>query len=328
MNGPGLNRPGPFGIPVRGIGEKVEPHARTWHRACLTPPTSAIRLPGSLGRGWLGVWVRTWWSSVSGGVSRRVELGQHFLAGGRLAAELVEQAGVGTGDLVVEIGAGSGVLTEALARRAGRVVAVECDPRLAERARVRLAGFGNVQVVTADALAMSPPRRPFRVVANLPFGSTAAFLRRLLGDPRTRLERADLVLQEQAARRYAARRPGTPETIAWGAWYELGVGRRLPPACFRPPPRVAAAVLVARRRRPPLVPVGGHRRFAALVGSAFRQPGLPLRRSLVPPLSYRQLRRLAADLGFGLDAGPTDLDAAQWAGLYAFLVHGRPGKAG
>ena len=265
---------------------------------------------------------------MSGGARRRAELGQHFLAGGRLAAELVEQAGVGTGDLVVEVGAGTGVLTEALARRAGRVVAVEYDPRLAERARARLAGFGNVRVVTADALALPPPRRPFRVVANLPFGSTAATLRWLLGDPRTRLERADLVLQEQAARRYAARRPGTPETIAWGAWYDLGTGRRLGPACFRPPPRVAAAVLVARRRRSPLVPVPGHRRFTALVGAAFRHPGLPLRRSLVPPLTCRQLRRLARDLGFPLDAGPADLDAAQWAGLFALLDHARPGKTG
>jgi 23S rRNA (adenine-N6)-dimethyltransferase len=263
---------------------------------------------------------------VSGGASRRAELGQHFLAGGRLAAELVEQAGVGAGDLVVEIGAGSGVLTEALARRAGRVVAVEYDPRLARRARARLAGFGNVRVVTADALALPPPRRPFRVVANLPFGSTAAILRRLLGDPRTRLERADLVLQEQAARRYAARRPSTPQTVAWGAWYELGTGRRLGPSCFRPPPRVGAAVLVARRRRPPLVPVAGYRRFTALVGAAFRHPGLPLRRGLVPPLTYRQLRRLARDLGFGLDARPADLDAVQWAGLYAFLDNGPPGK--
>jgi 23S rRNA (adenine-N6)-dimethyltransferase len=119
---------------------------------------------------------------VSGRASRRAELGQHFLAGGWLAAELVEQAGVGQGDLVVEIGAGTGVLTEALAQRAGRVVAVECDPRLADRARARLAGHGNVRVVTADALAMPAPRRPFRVVANLPFGSTTAMLRRLLGD--------------------------------------------------------------------------------------------------------------------------------------------------
>jgi hypothetical protein len=149
--------------------------------------------------------------------------------------------------------------------------------------------------VLTEALA----RRAGQVVANLPFGSTAAFLRRLLGDPRTRLERADLVLQEQAARRYAARRPSTPETIAWGAWYELGTGRRLGPSCFRPPPRV---------------------------GAAFRHPGLPLRRGLVPPLTYRQLCRLARDLGFGLDARPADLDAVQWAGLYAFLDNGPPGK--
>ena len=256
---------------------------------------------------------------MSGNARRRAELGQHFLAGGWLAAELVEQAGVGAGDLVVEIGAGTGVLTEALARRAGRVVAVEYDPRLAERARSRLAGFGNVRVVTADALALPPPRRPFRVVANLPFGSTTAMLRRLLGDPRTPLERADLILQEQAARRYAARRPGAPEVVAWGAWYALATGRRLGPASFRPPPRVGAAVLVAERRRPPLVPVGGHRRFTALVGAAYRHPGLPVRRSLVPPFTYRQLRRLARDLDFPLDARPADLDALQWAGLYAVL---------
>jgi 23S rRNA (adenine-N6)-dimethyltransferase len=265
---------------------------------------------------------------VSGRARRRAELGQHFLAGGWLAAELVEQAGIGAGDLVVEIGAGTGVLTEALARRAGRVVAVEYDPRLADRARMRVAGFGNVRVLTADALAVPLPRRPFRVVANLPFGSTAAILRRLLGDPRTPLERADLVLQEQAARRYAARRPGTTEAVAWGTWYALAAGRRLGPSCFRPPPRVGAAVLVARRRHPPLVPVADRGRFAALVQDAFRHPGLPLRRGLVPPLTYRQLRRLARDLGFPLGARPADLDAVQWAGLYAFLDSARPGKTG
>jgi 23S rRNA (adenine-N6)-dimethyltransferase len=265
---------------------------------------------------------------VSGGARRRAELGQHFLAGGWLAAELVEQAGIGAGDLVVEIGAGTGVLTEALARRAGRVVALECDPRLAERARGRLTGYPNVRVVTGDALVMPLPRRPFRVVANLPFGVTAAMLRRLLGDPRTALERADLVVQEQAARRYAARQPGSAETLGWGAWYDLAAGRRLGPSSFRPPPRVGAAVLVARRRRPPLVPVAGYRRFTALLGTAFRHPGLPLRRVLVPPFSYRQLRRLARDLGFGLDARPGDLDAVQWAGLYAFLDSARPGKRG
>ena len=64
------------------------------------------------------------------------------------------------------------------------------------------------------------------------------------------------------------------------------------------------------------------------MGSAFRHPGLPLRRALVPPFSYRQLRRLSRDLDFPLDARPADLDAAQWAGLYTFLNSARPGKTG
>jgi 16S rRNA A1518/A1519 N6-dimethyltransferase RsmA/KsgA/DIM1 with predicted DNA glycosylase/AP lyase activity len=164
------------------------------------------------------------------------------------------------------------------------------------------------------------------VVANLPFGATAAMLRRLLGDPRTRLERADLIVQEQAARRYAAARPGSPETIRWATSYQLRTGRRLGPGCFRPPPRVPAAVLVIRRRRPPLVPISGHARFAAMLRTAFRHPGLPLRRSLVPPLTYRQLRRLAADLDFPADARPADLDAAQWAEVFGFLDAGQPGN--
>ena len=262
--------------------------------------------------------------------ARRAELGQHFLAGAWLAAELVEQAGVGAGDLVVEIGAGTGVLTEALARRAGRVVAVEYDPRLAERARGRLAGFGNVRVVTADALALPMPRRPFRVVANPPFGSTAAILRRLLGDPRTRLERADLVLQEQAARRYTARRPGDPGDDRLGGLLRPGgPGGGSGPPASGPRRGSGRPCWSPGGGGPPLVPVGGTRRFAALVGAAFRHPGLPLRRGLVPPFTYRQLRRLARELGFPLDARPADLDAVQWAGLYAFLARPpRPGKTG
>ena len=85
-------------------------------------------------------------------------------------------------------------------------------------------------------------------------------------------------------------------------------------------------LLVARRRHPPLVPAAGHRRFTALARAAFRHPRLPLRRTLVPPLSRGQLRRLAADLGFPPDAGPADLDAAQWAGIFAFLDRRPRGK--
>jgi 23S rRNA (adenine-N6)-dimethyltransferase len=79
----------------------------------------------------------------------------------------------------------------------------------------RLARYGNVEVITADALRLPLPRRPFRVVAGLPFGSTAALLRWLLDDPRIPLRRADLVVQEEAARRYATARPADLDTRQW-----------------------------------------------------------------------------------------------------------------
>jgi 23S rRNA (adenine-N6)-dimethyltransferase len=262
-------------------------------------------------------------------------LGQHFLAGRWLAEELAEGAQIGRADLVVELGAGTGLLTEALAGQAGRVLAVERDPGLAARAAARLAGHRNVRVVTGDARRIALPGRPFRVVANLPFGVTTALLRRLLADPLVPLQRADLLVQWEAARRWARCRPATPDLVRAGFRWRLEVTRRLEPACFRPPPSVVAGLLVATRRRPPLLPDARRHRPDALLASLFQRPSVPLRRSLVPPLSPGQLRHLASDLGFPLAALPADLDPVQWAGLLTHLQsatrtkqHGRPGSWG
>jgi 16S rRNA A1518/A1519 N6-dimethyltransferase RsmA/KsgA/DIM1 with predicted DNA glycosylase/AP lyase activity len=83
--------------------------------------------------------------------------GQHFLRSSRLAAELVRDAGVEAGELVVEIGAGTGVLTRALAETGARVIALELDPMLAFDLRQRLSPLHGVSVFEADALAWDWP---------------------------------------------------------------------------------------------------------------------------------------------------------------------------
>ena len=85
--------------------------------------------------------------------------------------------------LVVELGAGGGMLTRQLARVAGRVVAVEYDPYWALRLRQRFSDDGNVLVVYEDALRVQLPEEPFTVVANVPFCTTTSILHRLLDDP-------------------------------------------------------------------------------------------------------------------------------------------------
>ena len=90
---------------------------------------------------------------------------------------------------MLDIGAGEGVLTAELARRAGRVRAVEIESALVARLRRRFAAAPNVEVVGGDALLVPLPDEPFRVVANIPFNRTTAILRRLLDDPRVPLVR-------------------------------------------------------------------------------------------------------------------------------------------
>jgi 23S rRNA (adenine-N6)-dimethyltransferase len=187
---------------------------------------------------------------------RRRRLGQNFLPAD-LADTLVADAALCPGDVVVEIGAGRGVCTFALARRVARVIALEKDPAWADALRheVRRRGARNVTVVQADALDAPLPQRPFRVFGSLPFGSTTAILRRLLADPAGALQRADVVVQWEVARKRAAAPPTTALSTAWAPWWTFEVGRRIPARAFRPVPRVDAAMLHVARRRPALLPV-------------------------------------------------------------------------
>ena len=154
---------------------------------------------------------------------------QHFLRSGALASELVRDAGVSSDDLVLDLGAGSGRLTNELARRARSVVAVELDPRWVTHLRGR---WPNVVVVAGDAKRVPLPGEPFRVVANLPFDHTTAILRHLLDDPRTPLLRADLVVEWGVAVKRALPWPSRLNDVLWGAWYRFALVRRLPPTAF------------------------------------------------------------------------------------------------
>ena len=160
------------------------------------------------------------------------------------AQRLVADAGIRPGDLVVDIGAGTGSVTAPLVAAGARVIAVELHPQRVAVLRDRFA-HDDVTVVRADASDLRLPRRPFRVVANPPFAVTTQVLRRLLG-PGSRLVQADLVVQRAAAHRWAAGR--APGAGRWAHAYRVGVGRPIPRRAFTPRPPVDCTTLVVRRR--------------------------------------------------------------------------------
>ncbi|MGH7686873.1 MAG: rRNA adenine N(6)-methyltransferase family protein [Candidatus Dormibacteria bacterium] len=187
---------------------------------------------------------------------RRRELGQNFLRTG-LAEQLIAEARVEPGEVVVDIGAGSGALSIACARRGATVFGIEIDPLWTARLRERSLRdqLNSLHVVHDDGLRWPLPTRPFRVVACLPFGITTAILRRLLDDPSSQLTRADLIVQIEVARKRSATPPSTLLSTIWAPWWAFELGRVLPARSFRPVPDVDAALLIVRRRSPPLLPV-------------------------------------------------------------------------
>jgi 23S rRNA (adenine-N6)-dimethyltransferase len=240
--------------------------------------------------------------------------GQHFLRSSRLAAALVREADVRRGDRVVEVGAGTGVLTRALANAGAVVTALELDPGLASRLR-QARSSRDIAVVEADVLRWRWPLEAFAVVANLPFARSGAILSHLLGDPAVNLRRADVIVQWELAVKQTAVWPATLKSTYWSAWYDLSIARRLARTAFSPTPGVDAAVLRVTRRPQPLVSPEQGQAYWCFLAEAFRGSGPPGR--LSQGLSRIEVKCLAPVLGFAPDARPRDLDARQWAALFA-----------
>lgn len=237
--------------------------------------------------------------------------GAHFLSRA-LAARLVAEADVDPDDLVFDLGAGHGAITEALAARGARTIAVERDPKLVRQLQRRFAGTARVRVVAGDLRTIPLPRKDFRVVANIPFGITTELLGRLLA---AGLASGDIVVADGVARMLTAARPGRARVLRWSVDYEFGRGRSLPARCFRPAPSVDAATLLVRRRPRPLVTGAKRRTFEHLLATAYRHADQPWERAVRPHITHRQAVRIAADRSLHLGRPATQLSVADWAAI-------------
>jgi 23S rRNA (adenine-N6)-dimethyltransferase len=259
---------------------------------------------------------------------RRRTLSQNFLVDRRAIDALVDGSAVGDGDLVVDIGAGNGLISAALVRQGAQVLAIERDPSLAERLRAKFATWPAVTVVEGDVLETPLPDEPFRVVANIPFGITTKILRHLLDADA--LARADVIVQSEVARKRGSGGRGTLLNACWEPWFEFGTGARIAATAFRPRPRVDAAVLIVTRRPAPLVDPASRRDYTDFVTAAFEGARPTVASALAHSIPRSRFTGLARELGFGTDALPAQLDVRQWAGLFhaAGPPSARAGSAG
>jgi 16S rRNA (adenine1518-N6/adenine1519-N6)-dimethyltransferase len=195
------------------------------------------------------------------GIIARKRLGQHFLSDRNIVNRVVETAGIEKDDVVLEVGAGLGMMTLVLADRAERVIAVEIDPKLAEILREKAADRQNVEVIQKDILEVDfhrlyeKEKQRLKVVANLPYQISTPLLFRLI-DSRELFSSLTLMLQKEVAVRMAAA-PGGKNygvlSIFTQMVSDLFIRFLIKPSAFFPPPKVESAVIQMVWKERPIV---------------------------------------------------------------------------
>jgi 23S rRNA (adenine-N6)-dimethyltransferase len=240
---------------------------------------------------------------------------QNSLADPHLAAKLVSLARLGARDVVYDLGAGSGALTAALARRRSRVIAIERDPALVRRLRRRFHDVPRVVVREGDILTCRLPRSDYIIVANPPFDITADLVRKLT-DAETPPRDAYLVLQREAAQRFAGQPHMTLAALLIAPWFSVRVLHMFQRRDFDPAPGVDAVFVHLHKRGPPLVGRGDERLYRDFVTAAFSAWRPTVAGALIATLGRAAAARLLAHAAIDGQLRPSRLSAAGWLRLF------------
>ena len=265
---------------------------------------------------------------AGGAVSRRgafpptrKSLGQHFLTDRRILGRIADALQMKGGETVVEIGPGRGALTEILAERAGRLIAIEYDRALADLLRQRYARRGNVLIAEADVLETALgalAAGPYLLVGNVPYYITTPILFHALVPPRA--EKAVYLVQKEVADRLVAA-PGTKEygalTVNVAAVARAERLFTVPAGAFSPPPKVQSAVVRITPLATPLVAANEERPLRTLVQNAFGMRRKQMRRVVrsLLNLDVERADRLLAMAEVDPEVRPETLSPTQFVAL-------------
>lgn len=245
-------------------------------------------------------------------------LGQNFLTDENVARWIVAQLDIQPGDCVVEVGPGTGALTEHAAPLCRRMVLVEFDARLAEYQRQRWAGSPHVEVHHADGASWDPrglfAEAPVKFLGNLPYSAGGAILQNFLSRP-TPVEKAVVMLQKEFIDRILA----VPGDDAFGLlslriqknWLPKAL-KTIPPEAFHPRPRIDSTVMLLTPRHARDLPPYDDRLMDELMRKAFSQRRKQLKKQMPASPPWEEV---AAALGVPVSARPEELGLDKWVEL-------------
>ena len=251
-------------------------------------------------------------------------LGQHFLGSSAWRERILETLPLSRSGTWLEIGAGHGEMTQLLAPRAGRVIAIETDERLLPRLRERATReWANVEIAAGDVLTLDlgalAGGGPFRGYGNVPYYITSPILHRAF-EYAAQLESLHVVIQFEVAQRIAAH-PGHREYGYLSALCQFyakpEIVFRIPPGAFQPPPKVQSALvkMMLPGERASLG-ISDERGFLKFIQQCFAHKRKTLRNNLLALASSDCVHQALGGAGLRADTRAEQLTLAQFAALF------------
>lgn len=249
-------------------------------------------------------------------------LGQHWLTDKPTLEYICDFAEVGKDDTILEIGPGVGTLTEYLAQKAGKVVAVEFDEKLALELAAKYANT-NVTIHSEDILQFDLSNLPkgYKVVANIPYYLTSNLLR-VLCEASNPPASMTLLVQKEVAERIAAKAGSTSLLSVSVQFYcEVELGQVVPAYLFTPPPKVDSQIIKLIYRTKPLFDGVNTDTFFNIVKAGFSERRKKLRSSLSGgmKLSKDQIETWLANANIDANKRAQELTLSEWHQLYTHL---------
>jgi 23S rRNA (adenine-N6)-dimethyltransferase len=250
---------------------------------------------------------------------RRKLFSQNFLHNRKLVSKLVRSSSIGKNDLVLEIGPGKGIITEALLLQAQHVLAVEIDSHWYSYLHDRLGLVRDLTLFREDILNFKLPVLPYKVFANIPFSIEGNVLRYLIDAKNPPIDCYLVVMKKFGYRMVAPYRENL-FSLTHKPWFEFSLNHHFERTDFQPVPSVDSVMMRFVKRKQPILSWSERDRYSKFLEIGFGH-GLPVWQNLKKRFGIDKTSRILSPMRINKTTRPTDLSLRDWGQLYKNFVN-------
>lgn len=252
---------------------------------------------------------------------KRITRAQNFIKNKKLIAELAANSSIADNEVVFEIGAGSGSITQELLKIAKQVVAYEIDPNLCKKLQERFASNDNFELVCGDFLQADLPKSGYKIFSNPPFNLTSAVIKKLLLSQNPPSE-SYIFMQLEAAKKFAGQPLDTKNSqlaSIFAPQFQFEIFYKFNSDDFYPKPRVSIVLLHICKRNKYLVSNLEIEKYRDFVTFAYNQTKPSLFKGLAAAINKQELSNYFDKQKISTNCRPSSLNGDQWIHLFRFI---------